>query len=78
MAVHSKVWLVANFVVAAIVIGVTGAQAAEVRLIGSAALKEVVLDLVPDFEKASGHKITTIWAGTEAITRRISGGNGEF
>jgi len=55
------------------VIGAT-AQAAEVKLIASAAVKEVVLDLVPAFEKASGHKVTTIWAGTEAITKRISGG----
>jgi molybdate transport system substrate-binding protein len=55
------------------VIGTT-AQAAEVKLIGSAAVKEVVLDLVPAFEKASGHKVTTIWAGTEAITKRVSGG----
>jgi molybdate transport system substrate-binding protein len=50
------------------------AQAAEVKLIGSAAVKEVVLDLVPAFEKASGHKVTAIWAGTEAITKRVSGG----
>lgn len=43
MAVHSKMPLVANFVVASIVIGVTGAQPAEVRLIGSAAVKNAVV-----------------------------------
>ncbi len=73
MPVQSRVSVIATFVAAAMVIGAT-AQAAEVKLIASAAVKEVVLDLVPAFEKASGHKVTTIWAGTEAITKRISGG----
>jgi molybdate transport system substrate-binding protein len=73
MPVQSSVPVIAAIVAAAMVIGTT-AQAAEVKLIGSAAVKEVVLDLVPAFEKASGHKVTTIWAGTEAITKRVSGG----
>jgi len=73
MPVQSSVPVIATIVAAAMVIGTT-AQAAEVKLIGSAAVKEVVLDLVPAFEKASGHKVTTIWAGTEAITKRVSGG----
>ncbi len=74
MAVQSKASLVATFVAAVIVIGATTAQAADVKLIASAAVKEAVFDLVPAFEKASGHKVTIIWAGTEAITKRISGG----
>jgi len=74
MAMQSMASLVANFVAAAMAIGATMAQAAEVKLIASAAVKGAVLDLVPTFEKASGHKATIIWAGTEAITRRISGG----
>jgi molybdate transport system substrate-binding protein len=73
MAVQSRVSVIAAIVTAVMMIGAT-AQAAEVRLIGSAAVKEVVLDLVPAFEKASGHKVTAIWAGTEAITKRVSGG----
>ena len=51
-----------------------GALGAEVKLIASNAAKEAVLDLIPAFEKLSGHKVTVIWAGTEAITKRISGG----
>jgi molybdate transport system substrate-binding protein len=51
-----------------------GALAAEVKVIASNAAKEAVLDLIPAFEKSSGHKVTMIWAGTEAITKRISGG----
>ena len=63
-----------KFVAAAMVIGTTTAHAAEIKVIASAAVKEVVLDLIPAFEMSSGHKVTTIWAGTEAITKRISGG----
>jgi len=55
-------------------IGATTAHAAEIKVIAAAAVKEVVFELIPAFEKASGHKVTTIWAGTEAITKRISGG----
>ncbi len=56
------------------VIGTTTAHAAEIKVIASVAVKEVVLDLIPAFEKSSGHKVATIWSGTEAITKRISGG----
>jgi molybdate transport system substrate-binding protein len=61
-------------VAAAMVIGTSTAYADEIKVIASAAVKEFVLDLVPAFEKSSGHKVTTIWGGTEAITKRISGG----
>ncbi len=61
-------------VAAVMVIGTTTAYAEEIKVIASAAVKEVVLDLIPAFEKSSGHKVTTIWAGTETITKRISGG----
>jgi molybdate transport system substrate-binding protein len=74
MPVQSKASLVATFAAATMVIGSTMAQAAEVKLVASAAVREAVVDLVPAFEKATGHKVTTIWAGTEAITKRISGG----
>lgn len=61
-------------VAALMVIGATTAHASEIKVMASAAVKEVVLDLIPPFEQSSRHKITTIWAGTEAITKRISGG----
>jgi molybdate transport system substrate-binding protein len=50
------------------------ALGAEITVIASNAAKEAVLELIPAFEKSSGHKVTMIWAGTEAITKRISGG----
>ncbi len=63
-----------KFVAAVMVIGTATAHAAEIKVIASVAVKEVVLDLIPAFEKSSGHKVATIWAGTETITKRISGG----
>jgi molybdate transport system substrate-binding protein len=71
---QSIVSALAQFVVAAMVISMDTAHAAEIKVIASAAVKEAVLDLIPAFEKSSGHKVTTIWAGTESITKRISGG----
>lgn len=64
----------ATFVSAAMVIGVSPTQAAEIKVIASNAIKEAYLDLIPAFEKASGHKVTTIWGGTESVARRISAG----
>jgi len=63
-----------TLVAGAMLIGATTAHAAEIKVIASAAVKEAVIELIPAFEKASGHKVTMIWAGTEAITKRISGG----
>ncbi|MGH8735707.1 MAG: molybdate ABC transporter substrate-binding protein, partial [Burkholderiales bacterium] len=57
-----------------VALGTTTAHAAEIKVIASAAVKEILLDLIPAFEKSSGHKAITIWAGTEAITKRISDG----
>lgn len=61
-------------VAAVMMIGTSIAHAFEIKVIGSVAVKEVILELIPAFEKSSGHKVTTIWDGTEAITKRISAG----
>jgi molybdate transport system substrate-binding protein len=52
----------------------TTASAAEVRLIAVNAAKQAVTELASQFETASGHKVTLVWGGTEAITKRISDG----
>ncbi len=59
---------------AAILTPAAMAGAAEIKVIASNAVKEAYVDLVPVFEKASGHKVTTIWGGTVDITRRVAGG----
>lgn len=55
-------------------IGIDAAQAAEVKVMAANAVKEAYLELVSAFEKSTGHKVTTIWGGTEGVTKRISGG----
>src|SRR5882724_3405912 len=50
------------------------AQAAEIKLLASGALKEAYLELIPAFEKASGHKVVLDWSSTTAIQKRISAG----
>lgn len=70
----SIVSALATFVAAAMLIGVSTAHAAEIKVIASNAIKEAFLELVPAFEKSSGHKVTAIWGGTESVAKRISGG----
>ena len=54
--------------VALMVCAVT-AQAGEIRLVASNAVKELVHELIPAFEKASGHHVQVTWGGTPDITR---------
>jgi molybdate transport system substrate-binding protein len=48
--------------------------AAAIKVIASNAVKEALTELVPDFERASGRKVVTIWGGTLDISARIGGG----
>jgi molybdate transport system substrate-binding protein len=52
----------------------TGAQATDITVMSSAAVKQVYLELVPQFEKASGHKVTTLWVGGLDVEKRIRAG----
>jgi ABC-type molybdate transport system substrate-binding protein len=74
MAVRLRVSFSAMFMVAAMVIGMNAAHAAQIKVMAANAVKEAYIDIVSAFEKSSGHRVTTIWGGTEGITKRISGG----
>ena len=50
------------------------AQAAEIQVLASNAIKAAYLELVPEFEKSSGHKVTTTWSGTLDIKKRLAAG----
>jgi molybdate transport system substrate-binding protein len=50
------------------------AQAAELKLLASAAIKDAYLELLPQFEKATGHKVTAAWSSTPDIQKRIAAG----
>jgi len=47
------------------------AQAADITVLASPAMKEAYVELVPRFEQARGHKVTTTWAGTADIMKRM-------
>jgi len=61
---------------AVFLIFVNGAQSAEVRLFASGAVKEAYLELLPSFEKASGHSVKAAWSNTTDIGKRV--GEGEI
>jgi len=50
------------------------AQAAEINVMSSLAIKEAYLELVPQFEKESGHKVVTEWVGMVDIKKRLLAG----
>ena len=52
------------------------ARSDEVKVMAVAAVKETYLELAPEFEKASGHKVVTIWSGTADMMKRLKGGEG--
>jgi molybdate transport system substrate-binding protein len=48
--------------------------AAEIKVLASGATKEICLELIPSFEKSSGHKVIPTWAGTADIKNRVASG----
>jgi len=50
------------------------ANTAEIKVLASGAIKEAYLELIPQFEKASEHKVATTWAGTVDIKKRMAAG----
>jgi molybdate transport system substrate-binding protein len=49
-------------------------DAAEIKVLSTQATEEAYRELVPQFEKASGHKVTTIFTGTLDANRRLAAG----
>ena len=47
---------------------------AEIQVLSSNAFKEAYLELVPQFEKATGHKVTTTFEPTSGIMKRMAEG----
>ena len=48
--------------------------AAEIKILSSGAMKEIILDLIPEFERSSGNTVTASWAGSADIKKRIGAG----
>ena len=51
------------------------AGAAEIKMIASNAVREPYRELVPMFEKATGHRVTSDWGGTVDIVKRVEAGD---
>ena len=51
-----------------------GAGAAEIKVLTAGAFKQVVVALVPDFEKQTGHKVTVDNETVGGLLKRIDGG----
>lgn len=65
-----RVLLIVLFILA----GLTPASAADLKLLTAGAFKPVALELVPEFEKKTGHKVTVENDTAGGLTRRIAGG----
>ncbi len=50
------------------------AHAAEIKIIASNAVREPYRELIPIFEKATGHRVAVDWGGTLDIVKRVAGG----
>src|SRR5256885_1639898 len=50
------------------------ADAVEIKVIGSPGFREAYTELVPAFEKATGHHVVTIWGGVNEVANRVAGG----
>lgn len=53
------------------------AQAAEIKVLSTTAVKEALAELTPQFEKASGHKLNVTWSSSSIIRKQIPEG-GKF
>ncbi len=50
------------------------ANSAEIRVLSTQATQEAYLELVGQFEKATGHKVTTAFTGTVNVQKRLADG----
>src|SRR5215813_10358469 len=57
-----------------VVVAALPAMADDLKLLTAGAYKSAALELVPDFEKRTGHKVTIENDTAGAIARRIAGG----
>jgi molybdate transport system substrate-binding protein len=74
MMKQSLVRLLGTFAAASVVTVGGIANAAGIRVVTTGGFQGALVELAPEFEKSSGHKVAMIAAGTEEITRRLRAG----
>jgi molybdate transport system substrate-binding protein len=52
------------------------AHADDIKVIAAGATRDTVSELIPVFEKATGHKVVAVWAPAPAIRKRLGDGEG--
>jgi molybdate transport system substrate-binding protein len=52
----------------------SAAGAADIKVLSTQATEEAYRELIPQFEKASGHKVTTVFTGTLDANKRLAAG----
>src|SRR5262245_47935607 len=55
-------------------LGANSAQCAEIVVFSTISAKEALIELVPEFEHASGHKVNITYAGGSGLSKQILGG----
>src|SRR2546426_6199837 len=50
------------------------ADSAEIKVLSTQATQEAYLELVAQFEKATGHKVATVFTGTLNVQKRLADG----
>lgn len=74
MNLHRLASLVPVFALTLLVAGPAPSDAAEITVRASAAVRTVVQDLIPKFEKATGHKVLVEYGVANAIAKQLAGG----
>jgi molybdate transport system substrate-binding protein len=57
-----------------LLLSTTAAQAEDIRVLSSVGIKAVIDDLVPKFERATKHKVTTVFDLAGVLKTRVEGG----
>src|SRR5712691_333700 len=72
--VEKKLIVTAALGVAGCLVIASMGHAAELKFLSTQATEEAYRELVPQFEKASGHKVTTVFTGTLDANKRLAAG----
>ncbi len=70
----STLLVYANIAVIGSVLAAGAADAAEITVLGSPGTRAPYTLLVPGFEAASGHRVTTAWGSVVTVTKRVADG----
>jgi len=66
--------LAAGLVVIGMSLGANTALCAEIVVLSTISTKEALIELVPEFERASGHKVNITYAGGSVLSKQILAG----